>query len=440
VIAVLSTRAPDFDQQFRRILDRADSDDTERRELVTEIIEAVRTRGDAALLELTAKLDDRPGVSAADLVVPAAAVQAGLQNLPSDLKGALARAASRIRAFHGLQRAQIDDTILDDGRGIRAELRVQALTSVGVYVPGGTAAYPSTVLMNAIPAKVTGVPEVAMVTPAKKGVLNPAVLAAAALADVDRVFTIGGAQAVAALAFGTETVPKVDKIVGPGNAWVAEAKRQVYGRVDIDQIAGPSEVLIIADETADPRSVAADLLAQAEHDVRAAALAIVWSEPLARAIAEQIELQLADLPRRDIARTAIEARGGVIVAKSSEEAVELANRYAPEHLGLATANPRDLLEEIAFAGAVFLGHFTPEALGDYNAGVNHVLPTSGTARFGSPLSVHDFVRRMSVLSVDQRALARIGTDAALLARTEGLEAHARAVEMRTKHGQEEEKR
>jgi histidinol dehydrogenase len=232
----------------------------------------------------------------------------------------------------------------------------------------------------------------------------------------------------------------VDKIVGPGNAYVAEAKRQVYGKVDIDQIAGPSEVLIIADDTADPRIVAADLLAQAEHDANAAALAVVWSEPLAEAIERQLELQLADLPRNQIARAAIEARGGVILARDRREAIEISNRYAPEHLGLALSDPEQALEEIAFAGAIFLGHFTPEALGDYNAGVNHVLPTAGTARHGSPLSVHDFVRRMSVLSADERAISRIGRDAALLARAEGLEAHARAVEMRTKDGKEEEER
>jgi histidinol dehydrogenase len=440
VIDVLVTRAPDFEARFLRILDRAGSSSAEIRDRVAEILEAVRTRGDAALLELTAKLDDRPGVTAGELAVPPAQLQAALQNLPSEVKGALSRAAGRIRAFHGLQRAQIDDTILDDGRGLRAELRVQALTSVGIYVPGGTAAYPSTVLMNAIPAKVTGVPDVVMTTPARSGNVAPAVLAAACLADVDRVFTIGGAQAIAALAFGTETVPKVDKIVGPGNAYVAEAKRQVYGKVDIDQIAGPSEVLIIADDSADPRLVAADLLAQAEHDTGAAALAVVWSEPLAERIAEALSAQLADLPRSEIARAAIEARGGVILARDRVEAIELSNRYAPEHLGLALSDPREVLEEISFAGAVFLGHFTPEALGDYNAGVNHVLPTAGTARFGSPLSVHDFVRRMSVLSIDQRAISRIGPDAALLARAEGLEAHARAVEMRTKDGKEEKKR
>ncbi len=298
---VLATTAPDFEARFAAILARGDSSDGELEDRVAAIIEAVRTRGDAALVELTAELDDRPGVTLRELVVPQSQLQVSLQNLPTEVKGALSRAAGRIRAFHGLQRAQIDDTILDDGRGLRAELRVQALSSVGIYVPGGTAAYPSTVLMNGIPAKVTGVPEVAMTTPAKGGKLAPAVLAAACLADVDRVITVGGAQAIAALAFGTETVPRVDKIVGPGNAYVAEAKRQVFGRVDIDQIAGPSEVLIIADNSADPRLVAADLLAQAEHDVHAAALAVVWSEPLAEAIAAELEVQLAALPRSEIA-------------------------------------------------------------------------------------------------------------------------------------------
>jgi histidinol dehydrogenase len=277
-----------------------------------------------------------------------------------------------------------------------------------------------------------------MVTPAPKGIVPPAVLAAACLAGVDRVFGVGGAQAVAALAFGTATIPRVDKIVGPGNAYVAEAKRQVYGIVDIDHIAGPSEVLIVADDSAPPSHVAADLIAQAEHDVRAAAIAVVLSESFAGEVALELERQAAALPRRDVVASALSARGAIIVARDRAQAIEIANRYAPEHLGLAVRDPEDLLEEVDNAGAVFLGHLTPEALGDYDAGTNHVLPTAGTARFGSPLSVHDFLRRMNVLSVDRRALERIGPDAVLLARVEGLEGHARAVEMRRAHGKAKE--
>lgn len=429
------TKDPGFAAAWARLVARQDGPHEDRVVADTrDIVEQVRVGGDQALVAFTARFEQRPGLTAAELEVPRPAWDQALGRLSPELRQALERAAARIRAFHGLQRGDLLETHLDDGRGIVAELLVRPLARVGLYVPGGTAAYPSTVLMNALPAKVAGVPEVVMVTPAKGGQIADPVLAAAAIAGVDRVFGIGGAQAVAALAYGTQSVPAVDKIVGPGNAWVQEAKRQVYGQVDIDTIAGPSEVLIVADESADPEVVAADLLAQAEHDVRSAALLITWVPQLADQVAEALARQVATLPRANEATAAILGRGGVVLCKDSEEALALANQYAPEHLGLAVEQPRRALEKIDNAGAVFLGHHTPEALGDYNAGVNHVLPTSGAARFGSPLSVHDFVKRTSVLAVEAQGLLRIGDDAVRLARAEGLEAHARAIELRQKRG------
>lgn len=389
---------------------------------VSEILRAVGERGDAALCEYTARFDDRPGVCPEDLRVD-------LDRAPP-APDSLKRAADRVRAFHAAQK--VEDAILDDGTGVRCELRVRPLARAGVYVPGGTAAYPSTVLMNVIPAKVAGVGRVIMVTPAKRGEIAGAVLAAAKLAGADEVYGIGGAQAIGALAFGTGTIPAVDKIVGPGNAYVAEAKRQVYGRVAIDQIAGPSEVLLIADETADPRVLAADLLAQAEHDVRSAAVLITTDAGVAKRTAEELDVQARALPRSEIALAALADRSAIILARDRREAIELANRYAPEHLGLALRDAERAADEIHAAGAIFVGHDAPEALGDYNAGINHVLPTSGTARFGSPLSVHDFVRRTSVLRTDARGLETLAADAAELARIEGLEAHARAIEIRRK--------
>lgn len=424
------TDDPSFPTVWKRLLARRDDADTSRVEESTRsIVDQVRYRGDAALIALTARFDRRPDVTAAELELPREAMRGAFARMESGLRGALERAAERIRRFHVLQVEQLADAKMTE-HGASIELVVRPLERVGIYVPGGTATYPSTVLMNAIPAKVAGVGEVVMVSPAGDGVVQDIVLAAAHLAGVDRLFTIGGAQAIAALAFGTETVPAVDKIVGPGNAWVAEAKRQVFGFVDIDEIAGPSEVLIVADDSADAEVVAADLLAQAEHDVRAAALLVTWDRALAEATAAAADRQVAALPRKEQAAQALEQRGGVILAKDADEAYALMNDYAPEHLGLATKAPRESLARVRHAGAVFLGHHAPEALGDYNAGSNHVLPTGGAARFGSPLSVHDFVRRMNVLDLDAAALARLGPDAAALARAEGLEAHARAIEVR----------
>ena len=430
-LEIIHSDAPGFSARFARLCARGDAADQARvAEDVRGIVARVRAEGDAALIEYTARFDRRAGVTAAELEVPQDDLHAALAALDPALREALTRAAVRIRAFHAVQQAHLHDAHLDDGRGLVARLIARPLARVGLYVPGGTAAYPSTVLMNAVPAKVAGVPEVVMVSPAPGGTPNPVVLAAAALAGVDRVFTVGGAQAVAALAFGTERVPRVDKIVGPGNAWVAAAKRQVFGAVDIDLVAGPSEVLIVADEGARPEVVAADLLAQAEHDVRAAAVLVTWHAPLAEAVAAALAAQVATLPRKEACIQALTDRGGLIVCRDADEAYALANRYASEHLGLAVRDPEAALARIEDAGAVFLGHHTPEALGDYNAGVNHVLPTSGTARFASPLSVHDFIKRTSVLSVSQDSLRRLGPEAARLARAEGLEAHARAIELR----------
>lgn len=434
---VLKTTDPSFADRLTLMLARGDDRDTSQiAESVRGIVDQVRYQGDAALVRLTAKFDRRPDLTADEIEVSAEARQAALRDLDPELREALERAASRIKAFHGLQTQHIATAELDDGRGLQARLLTRPLARAGLYVPGGTAAYPSTVLMNAIPAKVAGVPEVVMVSPAPDGHVNPIVLAAAELAGVDRVFTVGGAQAVAALAFGTERVPRVDKVVGPGNAWVAEAKRQLYGVVDIDSVAGPSEVLILADASATAEAVAWDLLAQAEHDTRAAAILVTWDEALAVGVSEALDRIIETVPRREACTRAIQDRGGVVLARDEAEAFDLTNRYAPEHLGLAVADPEAALAKIDNAGAVFLGHHTPEALGDYNAGVNHVLPTSGTARFASPLSVHDFIKRMSVLEVSPDTLARIGPDATRLARAEGLEAHARAVEVRLNDGGE----
>jgi histidinol dehydrogenase len=446
MIPILWAEEKGFEERFARLVARSggkeDAEDPERiSSSVRAILDEVRTRGDAAVLEYTRRFDGPPGprgdadgsggsATARDLEIGPGEIDRAIAALDPGVHAALERAANRIRAFHSLQMSQVASAVLDDASGIRAELLVRPLERAGVYVPGGTAAYPSTVLMNVIPAKEAGVKQIVMVSPAKNGVMPPAVLAAARIAGVDRLFSIGGAQAIGALAFGTETVPRVDKIVGPGNAYVQEAKRQVYGRVAIDEIAGPSEVLILADETASPEVVAADLLAQAEHDVRSAAVLITWSDALAEQTQQELAVQCRELPRAHYAETAIRDRGGIIVARDRRQAFELANRYAPEHLGLAMKDAELHLGEVLAAGAVFIGHHAPEALGDYNAGVNHVLPTSGTARFGSPLSVHDFVRRMSVLKVEPRALEQIGLDAAKLARIEGLEGHARAIEVR----------
>ena len=342
---------------------------------------------------------------------------------------ALERAAANIRDFHARQKQQ--SWLQTEANGVIMGQRVRGLARVGLYVPGGTAAYPSSVLMNAIPAKIAGVKELVMVTPpGKDGKPNPDILAAALVAGVDRVFLVGGAQAVAALAFGTESIPKVDKIVGPGNIFVATAKRQLYGTVDIDMIAGPSEILVLSDGRSNPAWVAADLLSQAEHDVHASAVLVTDSMDLAQAVQKEVEVQLEQLPRRDIARKSLETNGRIFVTASLEEAAEAANVIAPEHLELCVDDPFALLSRVRNAGSIFLGRSAPEALGDYYAGPNHTLPTSGTARFSSPLSVDDFVKKSSFLYYPQAAMQEAAPRIADFARREGLEAHARAALIR----------
>ena len=393
---------------------------------VSEILDAVRSRGDEALREYTARFD---GVDAPVAWFGREQLDRLAAECDPRVREALERAAERIRDFH---RRQVKQSWLSTGEdGTILGQRVRGLTRVGVYVPGGTAAYPSSVLMNVIPARIAGVREIVMVTPpAKDGGCNAAVMAAAAIAGVDRVFLCGGAQAVAALAYGTGTIPQVDKIVGPGNIYVATAKRLLFGQVDIDMVAGPSEILILADESAEPAWLAADLLSQAEHDRLASAILLTPSAEVARRTAEQLEQQLAALPRADIARESLAGYGAIIVCRDMEEAVAFANRLAPEHLEVMCDQPMEYLGRLDNAGSVFLGRYSPEPLGDYYAGPNHVLPTSGTARFFSPLSVDSFLKRSSFIYFNAPALERAKEDITAIARAEGLQAHARSVDIR----------
>jgi histidinol dehydrogenase len=390
------------------------------------ILADVRARGDAALLDYTRKFDRVAADSVAGLEVPPAQLAAALAALPVARREALERAAARVRAFHERQRAASWE--FTDDEGTRLGQRVSALERVGVYVPGGKAAYPSTVLMNVIPAKVAGVGEIVMMSPNAE----PMVLAAAALAGVDRAFAIGGAQAVAALAYGTASVPRVDKIVGPGNAYVAAAKRQVFGQVGIDMIAGPSEILIIGDGSTPADWVALDLLSQAEHDEVAQSILLSPSGEYLDAVEASIAKLLPTLARRAVAEASLAARGALIRTASLEEACAVANRVAPEHLELSVSDPEPLLARLRHAGAIFLGRWSSEAIGDYCAGPNHVLPTAGTARFFSPLGVEDFIKRSSLVCYSAAALRKLAPEVMHVARLEGLEAHARAVEVRVK--------
>jgi histidinol dehydrogenase len=389
------------------------------------IVEDVRARGDAAVAEHTARLEGRHPDPERGFEIPRARWDAEADRVAPAVRAALDRAAARVAAFHEPQR---EGGYHMHEEGIRLALRVDPLAAVGLYVPGGTARYPSSVIMTAVPARVAGVRDIIMVTPGA----SPETLAAARLAGVDRVFEIGGAQAVAALAYGTATVPRVDKIVGPGNAYVAAAKRIVFGDVDIDAIAGPTEVLIVADDSADPAVVAADLLAQGEHDVLAAPILVTPSAALARAVAAAVAEQLPSLERRAIAERAVADRGAIVVVRDLAEAFRLADVFAPEHLGLHLRDAAAHVDRIRNAGAIFVGHHTPEAAGDYLAGPNHVLPTGGSARFASPLGVYDFVKRISVLEYSAEALAAQADDIIRLAEAEGLTAHARSVAIRTK--------
>ncbi|UIP86719.1 histidinol dehydrogenase [Pseudomonas phenolilytica] len=397
---------------------------------VLEIIQAVRTRGDAALVELTQRFDGLEVSSMADLILPRARLEQALERITPEQRKALELAADRVRIYH--ERQKQDSWTYTEADGTVLGQKVTPLDRAGLYVPGGKASYPSSVLMNAIPAKVAGVPEVVMVVPTPRGEVNELVLAAACIAGVDRVFTIGGAQAVAALAYGTESVPPVDKIVGPGNIYVATAKRHVFGQVGIDMIAGPSEILVVCDGQTDPDWIAMDLFSQAEHDEDAQSILVSPDAAFLDRVAESIARLLPTLERADIARTSIESRGALIQVADMAQAIEVANRIAPEHLELSVENPEQYLEQIRHAGAIFMGRYTAEALGDYCAGPNHVLPTSGTARFSSPLGVYDFQKRSSIINCSAEGASQLGKVASVLARGESLTAHARSAEYRIK--------
>jgi histidinol dehydrogenase len=424
----LASRAPDFEAQLAALLDFESAQDEGVDRAVAGILEDVRRRGDEALLEYTRRFDRWSPASAADLAVMPAACRAALERIGSPEREALQSAAGRIRRYHEHQHLRGWRMEEDDGTMLGQQ--VTPLDRVGLYVPGGKAAYPSSVLMNAIAAKVAGVADLVMVVPTPEGVLNDFVLAAAALAGVDRIFRVGGAQAVGALAFGTRSVPAVDKIVGPGNAYVAAAKRRVFGRVGIDMVAGPSEILVVADGTANPDWVAMDLFSQAEHDEIAQSILVTADAGLAERVVASMRRQITAMPRRAIIEASIARRGAIILVRDLDEACAIANRIAPEHLELAVADPDALLPAIRHAGAIFMGHYSSESLGDYCAGPNHVLPTSRTARFSSPLGVYDFQKRSSLIRVTREAAVRLGATARTLARAEGLEAHARSAELR----------
>lgn len=422
------------DQDFARHLDHLLSwesvSDEGVNQRVLEIIDAVRSRGDAALVDYTQRFDGLEVASMAELILPRERLELALTRITAAQREALEKAAERVRSYHERQKqeswryTEADGTVLGQ--------QVTPLDRAGLYVPGGKASYPSSVLMNAIPAKVAGVPEVVMVVPTPRGEINEIVLAAAAIAGVDRVFTVGGAQAVAALAYGTESVPPVDKIVGPGNIYVATAKRHVFGKVGIDMIAGPSEILVVCDGQTDPDWIAMDLFSQAEHDEDAQSILVSPDAAFLDKVAESIARLLPTLEREAIARTSLEGRGALIQVADMAQAIEVANRIAPEHLELSVADPEQYLPQIRHAGAIFMGRYTAEALGDYCAGPNHVLPTSGTARFSSPLGVYDFQKRSSIIHCSAAGASELGKVASVLARGESLTAHARSAEYRIK--------
>ncbi|MFT4045514.1 MAG: histidinol dehydrogenase [Solimonas sp.] len=420
----LDTRDAGFDAQLGALLDRAPETSPDVTRVVDGIVADVRARGDAALLELTNRFDRRALTNAAELEVPKAQWAAAWDAQPADLRAALEAAAARIRAYAGHQKLAPFAFVDELGNTLGQEVR--ALERVGIYVPGGKAAYPSSVLMNAIPAKVAGVDEIVMVVPAPDSELNPVVLAAAHLAGVDRVFTIGGAQAVAALAYGTATIPAVDKIVGPGNAYVAAAKRAVFGRVGIDSIAGPSEIVVVSDGGSDPRWMAMDLFSQAEHGEDSEAILISPDAAFLDRVAAAMAERVTALPREKIVRTSIAERGALILVRDLDEACAVSNRIAPEHLELAVEAPRALLPKIRHAGAIFVGRHTPEAFGDYCAGPNHVLPTSRAARFSNPLGVYEFQKRSSLIECTPDGARPLAWIAGRIADAEGLQAHAQS--------------
>lgn len=426
----LSTQDQNFKQVFADLLAFETVNDPELLSTVDKIIADVRQFGDEHVLKLTQQFDRHPAHHFSELELTQEQLKTAFDHLNVEVREALELAATRIRTFHQAQK-QEGWTYVDD-LGNTLGQKVTPLDRVGIYVPGGLASYPSSVLMNAIPAHVAGVAEIIMVVPAPKGELNPLVLAAAYLAGVSRVFTIGGAQAVAALAYGTQTIPPVDKITGPGNRFVAAAKRAVFGQCGIDMIAGPSEILVYAEGNNDPKWIAMDVLSQAEHDTVAQAILITPDENFLEAVAQAIESHLAELPKAEIARTSIENRGALILVKDRAEAIELINQVAPEHLELCLDEAQAMSEEIRHAGAIFMGRYTPEAIGDYCAGPNHVLPTSGTARFSSPLGVYDFQKRSSLIMCSEEGVKPLAKVADILAQEENLDAHARSARYRYK--------
>ncbi|WP_294945490.1 histidinol dehydrogenase [Sulfurivirga sp.] len=426
----LDANAPDFRQQLDALLAWESVSDDKVNQIVLDVLRNVRERGDAAVLEYTERFDRLKLEKGADLEIPRARLEQALETIAPELREGLEVAAERIRAYH---RHQVEESwSYREADGTLLGQKITPLDRVGLYVPGGKAAYPSSVLMNAIPAKVAGVEELIMVVPAPDGELNDMVLAAAAISEVDRVFTVGGAQAVAALAYGTETIPQVDKIVGPGNIFVATAKRYVYGTVGIDMIAGPSEILVVCDGKTDPDWIAMDLFSQAEHDEDAQAILVTPDAAFADAVAASIDKLLPTMPRREIIEKALRDRGAIITVSDMAQAVEMINIIAPEHLELSVDDPEALLPDIRHAGAIFMGRYTAEALGDYCAGPNHVLPTSRTARFSSPLGVYDFVKRSSLIMVSEEGAQTLGRIAATLADGEGLPAHAQSARYRLK--------
>jgi histidinol dehydrogenase len=423
----LTTTAPDFETAFTALLSQA-RETTERvDQAVADIIAKVRTEGDTALIDYTTRFD-RQALTPATIRIGAGEIETASASIPKPLAEALDLAATRIEAFHKAQLPQ--DLRTTDATGVTMGMRWTALDAVGLYVPGGKAAYPSSVLMNAIPARTAGVARIAMCVPTPDGIINPLVLAAAKRAGVMEIYRVGGAQAVAALAYGTKTIPPVDRIVGPGNAYVAEAKRQVFGRVGIDSVAGPSEVVVVADKDNDPRKIAVDLMAQAEHDEAAQSILITDDAAFADAVAQAVTAELPTLPRAKIAGASWDANGAIILVRDWREAAPLIDRLAPEHLQLMIQDPEALFAKIRHAGAVFLGAWCPEAVGDYIAGPNHVLPTGRTARFASGLSVYDFLKRTTYVAATQDALEKIGPAAVALAEAEGLQAHARSIALR----------
>jgi len=425
---IFSTKEKGFIKALDAILKRGESDTSEAEEAVKDIIDDIRKHGDKALLKYTERFDKVRFANMRDALCTRQEIERALKNIPKRDSDIIKLAAKRIRAFHKKQLPKSWSFKEKDGTLLGQ--KVTPLERVGIYVPGGKAVYPSTVLMNAIPAKVAGVKEIIMATPPSKNGINSYVLAAAKIAGVDKIYKVGGAQAVAAMAYGTESIPKVDKIVGPGNIYVATAKRLVFGVVDIDMVAGPSEILIINDGTGAPSWIAADLLSQAEHDELASGILLTTSTKMAEAVAREVEKQLRELKREAIARVSIERYGAIIITKNLAEAADIANRIAPEHLELFVKKPFELLKKIKNAGAIFLGPNTPEPIGDYMAGPNHTLPTGGTARFSSPLGTEDFIKRSNVLSFSKKAVEKLGKSVVRFTEMEGLGAHGRSVVIR----------